>query len=156
MQYAVSESQFVISTICFLLYIQIKSHEYPRHIFCAYPIPGSGFPKPYVVIFMLLNCLRNEIVVRFVYTGRVDHHCVCFLFIIFFCNRQCIEKQLCDDDCMTIITLTLIYLAVSNIYYSYFYEIKKEGLLYHLKKLTSYLIVSNIYAIYTYTAICIR
>jgi len=46
---------------------------------------------------------------------------------------------------MTIITLTLIYLAVSNIYYSYFYEVKKEGLLYHLKKLTSYLIVSNMH-----------
>ena len=52
--------------------------------FCACPIPGSGFPKPYVVIFMLLYCLRYEIVVRFVSTGRfVDHHCVCFLFIIF-------------------------------------------------------------------------
>jgi hypothetical protein len=41
-----------------------------------------------------------------------------------------------------------------NIYYSYFYEVKKEELLYHLKKVTCYLIVSNIYAIYTYTAIC--
>jgi predicted neutral ceramidase superfamily lipid hydrolase len=64
-----------------LIYLNTITWISPPY-FCACPIPKSGFPKPYVLIFMLLNCLRYEIVVRFVYTGRVvDHHCVYFLFI---------------------------------------------------------------------------
>ena len=51
----------------------------PPHC-CACPKPGHGFLTPYVVVFLIFNALRAEVVVRFVDIGRiVDHHFLNFL-----------------------------------------------------------------------------
>ena len=51
----------------------------PPHC-CACPKPGHGFLTPYVVVFLVFNDLRSEVVVRFVDIGRiVDRHFLNFL-----------------------------------------------------------------------------
>ena len=49
----------------------------PLH-FCAYPKPGPGFQTLYVMVFLMFNDLRSEVIVHF-----VDHHCLNFLCIFF-------------------------------------------------------------------------
>ena len=60
----------------------------PPH-FCSCPKPEPGFPTPYVVVFVVFNGLRWEVVsiVCFVDTGGiVDHHRLNILFITILVN----------------------------------------------------------------------
>ena len=48
------------------------------------PRSGPGFSTLYVVVVLVCNDLRREVIVRFVDIGGiVDHHCLNFVFITF-------------------------------------------------------------------------
>jgi hypothetical protein len=50
--------------------------------FCACPKPGPGLPTSYVVVFVVLNDLRWEVIIHFVDIGGIaDHHCLNFHFM---------------------------------------------------------------------------
>ena len=50
---------------------------------CACPKPGPGFPPSYVMVFLMFNDLKSEVIVCFVDVGKiVDLHCLKFLFIL--------------------------------------------------------------------------
>ena len=54
--------------------------------FCACPQSRTEFPMSHVVVFLVFNGLRSEVIVHF---DNVDvhHHCLNFLFINHFCLR---------------------------------------------------------------------
>jgi hypothetical protein len=53
-----------------------------HHIFVSVPKSGPGFSILYVVVVLVCNDLRREVIVRFVDIGGiVDHHCLNFVFI---------------------------------------------------------------------------
>jgi len=45
--------------------------EYPS-IFCVCPKLGPGFRTPYVVVYIMFNNLRREMIVRFVDIGGMS------------------------------------------------------------------------------------
>jgi hypothetical protein len=50
---------------------------------CACLKPGPEFPPSYVMVFLIFNDLKSEVIVCFVDVGKiVDHHCLKFLLII--------------------------------------------------------------------------
>ena len=49
-------------------------HTYPNHIFVSVPSQSTDFQRHMSVVFLVFNCFRCEMTVRFVYIGRtVDH-----------------------------------------------------------------------------------
>ena len=83
--------------------IQLSRWESWDHItqfnpvtFCSCPTSGCGFPASYVVVFLMFNDWRLEVVVCFVYIGGiVDHHClevfVRFVYIGGIVDHHCLE-----------------------------------------------------------------
>jgi len=50
---------------------------------CVCPKPGPGFPAPNIVVVLMFNVLRRQMVVGFVdIDGTFDHHYLSFHFII--------------------------------------------------------------------------
>jgi hypothetical protein len=56
------------------------------------PMPGSGFPMPYVMVFYMSNDWRGGVVVCFVDIDRiVENHCLNFLFMILYSKNIIIQ-----------------------------------------------------------------
>ena len=56
-------------TVCVYLYYPGGGGWYYINIFVPDLTPGTEFPTPYFMVVIVLNCLRGEVVVRYVDIG---------------------------------------------------------------------------------------
>ena len=103
--------------------IQLSRWESWDHItqfnpvtFCSCPTSGSGFPASYVVVFLMFNDWRLEVVFRFVYIFIVDHHCLNFLLD----EMKLLCRNISTLYCMLLYKcLYITYMYVNSIFYIY-------------------------------------
>ena len=63
-------------------------------IFCVCPKTEPGLPIPYVMVYLLSNDLRWEVIVHFVdIVEIIDHHCWNFLFIMLYNKSYLIDEN---------------------------------------------------------------
>ena len=80
----------------------------PQPHFCACPKPRSGFLTSYVVVFLMFNDLRLEVIVCFVDIGGIVYrHCLNFLFIIVSLSKETSKIKPNGNKTPTTVTVKL-------------------------------------------------